>query len=269
MSEAKNLATVLTDYPEFWIKTVAYCLLIFTTGIWLLLQNLENKTRLAMLFAAFVASVLLTIIQYRTIGIGFFASIPICVMATELIARKLIERFGRGSWPSMAGQVATIIMLSTTSWALIGSLLMAKPAQSSSVDVNQEHAVPARKTCFFESDYKVLAALPRGHVISGLNSAPSILVFTDKSVVSGPYHRNQQGILDVMDFFLTDEAKALEIADRHTIDYVVLCRTFSSSGNKVSGSKTLRDRLLLAKPPPWLEQLSADDDKLLVFRVKS
>jgi len=279
VSEAKNLMAVLNDYPEYWIKTVGYCILIFATGAWLLSNNPENKTRMAMIYAAFLASVLLTIIQYRTIRIGFFAAIPICVLASEIIARKLVDRFGGGSLPSMAGQVASVIILSTASWAFVGTLLLAKPAQSFSSHTNTQavnqsaNSLSLRKTCFLESDYKLLASLPNGHVISGLNSAPAILIFTDKTVVAGPYHRNQQGILDVMDFFLTDEAKARQIARQHKLDYVALCRSknAASGAENKAGQKSekLKYRLLTGDLPSWLRQLSGENDKLLVFGVKN
>ncbi|MCP4184610.1 MAG: hypothetical protein GY761_15050 [Hyphomicrobiales bacterium] len=279
VSEAKNLMTMLNDYPEYWIKTVGYCALIFATGAWLLSKNLENKTRMAMIYAAFLASVLLAIIQYRTIRIGFFAAIPICVLASELITRKLIDRFGGGSLPSMAGQVASVIVLSTASWAFVGTLLLAKPAQSLSVDLNTDienqsaNILSMRKTCFLGSDYELLASLPQGHVISGLNSAPAILIFTNKSIVAGPYHRNQQGILDVMDFFFTDVDKAHQIARQHKLDYVALCRSPNSksrtqtrAGQKIAN---LKYNLLMGNLPSWLHRLSAENDKLLVFGVKN
>ncbi len=279
VSEAKDLLAVLEDYPEYWIKTVGYCILIFATGAWLLFKNLENKTRMAMIYAAFLASVLLTVIQYRTIRIGFFAAIPICVLASEVIARKLIDKFGGGSLPSIAGQIASVVVLSTASWAFIGTLLLAKPAQSSapgqssSVENASDSGLPLRKTCFHEGDYKILVSLPKGHVISGLNSAPAILVFTDKSVVSGPYHRNQQAILDVMDFFLTDTDQARKIARYHQIDYVALCRSSPVILRQAEGTDMhdikLKARLLSDDLPPWLSRLSGKNDKLLVFGVNN
>jgi len=279
VSEARNLMEVLNASPEYWIKTVGYCSLIFVIGAWLLSNNLENKSRLAMIYAAFLASVLLTIVQYRTIRIGFFAAIPICVIASELIARKLIDRFGGGSIPTMVGQATSVIVLSTASWALVGTLLLAKPAQSfstdqnSNVEVQASNSAPMRKTCFHESDYKGLASLPVGHVISDLNSAPAILIFTDKSVVAGPYHRNQQGILDVMDFFLTNVDKAYQIAQRQNLDYVALCRSSSArSGAKTtidSKEANMKSNLLSGNLPSWLHQLSDENDKLLVFGVKN
>ena len=275
VSEARNIFTVLSDHPEYWIKTVAYCALIFAAGIWLLLQKVENKPRLAIIFAAFVASIALSFIQFRTIRIGFFAAIPICVLATELIARRLIERFGGGSIISMAGQITSVIVLSTASWAFAGSLLLAKPAQSASSENSKGENISLRKTCTFESDYQLLASLPKGHVISGLNSASPILVFTGKSVVAGPYHRNQRGILDVMDFFLTDVDIARKIALRHKIDYVALCRSSPLVKSNPQNSKsektpvTLKSRLLSNTPPSWLHRLSKENDKMLVFGVNS
>jgi len=272
VTEAKNIFSVLADNPQHWIKTVAYSALFFVTAIWVLRHNLENKSRLMMIFAVFLASVLLSVIQYRTIRIGFFAAIPLSVLATELVARKLIDKFGQGSIISVAGQIASVILLSTASWSLAGNLIFAKPAQAS-FSTDEAASIDAdafRKTCFRESDYKLLASLPIGQVMSWLNSAPAILIFTDKSVVSGPYHRNQRGILDVMDFYRTNADNARKIATRHKVDYVTLC-TFKRSAKKIADSKkaTLESRLYAGDVPNWLERLSVEGDKMLVFRVKN
>ena len=280
--EAKNLTTILTQYPEYWFITVAYSLLIFATGTWVLFNKLENKFRLAIIFAAFIASVLLTFIQYRTIRIGFFAAIPICVIATELVRQKLIARFGKDSLLSALGQIACVIFLSTASWTFASLLI--KPYLANSTQINS--AISAQKnfrgTCFLQSDHSYLASLPKGHVISGLNSAPAILVFTkDKSVVAGPYHRNQQGILDVLKFFAGDSDSAHEIALRNNIDYVALCRRFPKSQlvksdnnnganiDQATDNMVLEKQLLLGKIPHWLKLLSPQDDKMLIFRVNN
>ncbi len=211
--------------------------------------------------AAFVASVLLAFFQYRSIPIGFFAAIPVCVLATELIGRKLNDKFKNNSIIAPAAQMVSVVLLSTMVWAFAGDFVTTKFASASPATTTTQDVETSNRTCFGQNDYKVLASLPAGHVISDLNSASPILVFTNNSVVSGPYHRNQQGILDILDFFDTNLKKAREIAERHKVDYVAFCK----SGNK--RAKTLRSRLNASNPPAWLKQLSSPSDSLLVFRL--
>lgn len=268
VTEAKNIFAILADFPEYWIKTVAYCVFIFIVAAWLFSQKLENKTKLAVVFAAFVVSVLLTVFQYRIIRIGFFAAIPLCVLATEMIARKLVERYGRGSIFSVTGQVFSVILLSTTTWALAGTLLLGKAVPAAANTDAPTSSASARQTCFHHDDYNFLASLPKGHVMSGLTSAAAILVFTNKSTVSGPYHRNGRAILDIKDFFRSDLQKPREIAARHKIDYVTFCRVNIPPDVDDELKVTLKYHLLIGDIPAWLEQLSAPDEKMLVFGVK-
>ncbi len=272
VAEARNLFAILEDFPEYWIKTVAYCAFISAIAIWLFTRDLPNKFSLAIIFAAFAVSFAMSVFQYRTIRIGFFAAIPICVLATELIARKLVERYGKGSIFSVTGQVFSVVMLSTVTWALAGILIFGKPAASTPVsgdaNTSSEKTATARTTCFHQDDYKLLSSLPKGHVMSGLTSAAAILIFTDKTTISGPYHRNARGILDVKDFFRSDMEKPRKIAARHKVDYVAFCRVPVPDQVEDDLKATLKYHLLTGNIPDWLEQLSSPQDKMLVFRVK-
>lgn len=267
VSEAKDLFTVLATSPEHWVKTVAYCALIVATGFWLLSQKIDNKQKIALLLATFIISLLMAVIQFRTIRIGFFAAIPICVLATELLTRKLISKYGQGSLPSMVGQIGIVIILSTASWALIGGVFLGKSTPKPTANIEQVDKNLLRKTCFQQSDYTLLKSLPAGHVMSSLNSAAPILVFTDKTVVSGPYHRNQNAILDVLDFYSTNLQSAKDIADKHKLDYVTYCRYVSRKKKAASKIDSIKYAIEKNKLPGWLEKISGEDDKLLIFRV--
>ncbi len=258
VSEAKALLQVLADYPEYWIKTVAYCAVIVAVGLAVLSRPIENRGLVALVFAAFVASVALSVVQYRTIRIGFFAAVPICVLATQMATRWLIERYGSRDLRVAAGQIAAIAILSTATWSFAGGALLGG-------EQTADNRRAGQATCFSESDFDRLDALETGHVLSDLNSAPAILVFTGHTVVVGPYHRNHPAIVDVLDFFLADEATARAIADKHAIDYVALCG--SGDGGAEAGEPALADRIRAGDPPAWLERLSAPGDRLAVLRI--
>ncbi len=271
--EAKTIFAVLEQSPEFWIKTVAYCALVLAIGAWVLTQDIANKNRVAVIYAAFAIAVLLSAVQFRVIAIGFFASVPVCVLATELIARKLARKLpGKSTGEKFlktASIVLSVILLSSTTWAIIGGMVYPQKAEAS---INQSAVVKPeifRKTCFLESDYAKLAKLPKGQVLSDLNSASPILVFTHHTVLTGPYHRNQAAILDVLDFFQSEEKKARQISARNNIEYVTLCRTVKSPIISKEHANTIRGLIYSGETPLWMEAVSTNDDKVFVFRVKN
>ena len=102
--------------------------------------------------------------------------------------------------------------------------------------------------------------------MSDLNTATPILVHTPHTVISGPYHRNGEAILAVLDFFETDEKTARTIAERYAIDYVVFCNEQASELPQEDRAE-LRYRLIHNELPEWLQWVSQPDADLLIARM--
>jgi hypothetical protein len=91
-------------------------------------------------------------------------------------------------------------------------------------------------------------------------------------VVSAPYHRNVDGILDVHRLFLASGTEAREIAKRRELGLVVLCRALPGrTGHDWYLSRAGRDglyaKLAAGDPPDWLVRLGVGDAGLAGFLV--
>ncbi len=58
---------------------------------------------------------------------------------------------------------------------------------------------------------------------------PQLLLETPHSVVSAGYHRNEEGLRDVVRFFRDGEAAARAVAEARQLDYLVFCRNIPPS----------------------------------------
>lgn len=97
-------------------------------------------------------------------------------------------------------------------------------------------------------------------VMANIDWGPEIAYFSGQRIVSGPYHRNTQGILDVYDFFsATDYEKAKAIAVKRKIDLVLVCGQPKITAEDAT-RKDLRDSLRGGTPPDWLTQINIPTD---------
>jgi hypothetical protein len=95
-----------------------------------------------------------------------------------------------------------------------------------------------------------------------------LVIFTRHDGIGGPYHRNGKAILEMLDFFETDEARARAIADARGIDYVALCEDVEIADAENLRSATLAARILSGREPGWLERVSPRVERLHVYRVQ-
>jgi len=124
-------------------------------------------------------------------------------------------------------------------------------------------------TCQRAADYTPLATLPRGRVLAFIDSGPFILMQTKHAVLAGPYHRDQDGNIAMLDIFLgaPDDAKALMAA--RGIDYVAFCPGAPERYNYVARAPaSLVAALSRGDVPNFLERIPLDGTDLAVYRVR-
>ncbi|HEY1146366.1 MAG TPA: AcrB/AcrD/AcrF family protein, partial [Allosphingosinicella sp.] len=77
----------------------------------------------------------------------------------------------------------------------------------------------------------------------------------------GPYHRNQQAILDVMRAFRGSAENAHAIIQRRGIDYVLICPGLSESTvYRAEAPKGFYAQLAGGKVPAWLQPIALPKD---------
>ena len=274
--EAKSLAVILQEEPQHWLQTFAFHVLVIVAGGFMLIQFAYGRSMPApkafiVFYGMFVFSFLAGFFQFRLISIGILTAIPITVLAADRMMGWAGERYHHW-WMLRVAQIAIILLFSSASWMFIGISIF--PDKHSNIKANNGLAqnssknifsVSSKDRCTGQGAHKTLAGLPSGIVISTLNGAPAILIFTDHTVVSGNYHRIPQAILDVSDFFETNNSTARILARKYDADYVSLClldRFLESSF-----SDRLIDRLRGNNPPPWLTPIHGKDDFLAIYRI--
>lgn len=146
--------------------------------------------------------------------------------------------------PRIAATLAVIALCTPT----FGSAAL-KPFDQAAGSSAAAGADPALGTC----DYASLNRLPRGHLFAPLDRGPEILVRTGHTVVSGPYHRNQTRMVDVIAAFTGDPSDAAAIVHRNGATHVVAC--LSSSEIQTYGqarADNLANLIAHGRPPAWL-----------------
>lgn len=121
-----------------------------------------------------------------------------------------------------------------------------------------------------DCDFTRLNQLPRGHMFATLDIAPTVLVQTTHTVVTGGYHRNLVKMREVIDAFSGDPAKAEALVRSNRSDYLVMCR---ASGETSVYAKRRADNLSSAidqgHAPGWLVPVPGfADGALLVYRLR-
>jgi hypothetical protein len=106
-----------------------------------------------------------------------------------------------------------------------------------------------------------IALQPKGDVLTFVDLNPRLITVTHHNGVAGPYHRNQQAILDVMKTWRGDEANARRTVEQRGIDYVLICPGLSEATvHAAKAPKGFYVQLVKGNAPAWLEPVTLPKD---------
>jgi hypothetical protein len=106
-----------------------------------------------------------------------------------------------------------------------------------------------------------VALQPKGYVLTFLDLGPRLIAVTHHDAIAGPYHRNQEAILDIMRVWRGPEENARQLVARRGIDYVLICPGLSESTMYSSGApKGFYMQLANGKAPGWLAPVELPKD---------
>ena len=217
---------------------------------------------LASLMAVYIPLAILRVRFAAYPGVLFAITIPVILARTE----PLFERLD--GWIRVAGRPILGVAL-IAGPLFLGAALMA--AGGWSAGEIREVQAEASARCRV-SDVAPLLNLPRfGEagpiVLTRIDLGPEILYRTEARVVGTPYHRNDEGILDVARFMAaTDPTVARAVVDRRDVDLVLVCGSAPSLADRESGA-AFRSRLLAGDPPAWLRELPLEGAPGTGFRL--
>ena len=277
--EAKPIFEAVLFEPHLWFSNLVYSIVVLVISIAMCIRHGKRKPELLVLLAIVAICTLGILFQIRFLRTGIIAAIPFCVLFANDIWTWLKTKSFSLEFAKVAALGLICFPLTSIFWFSVGQLafrdasgVLTSGIQVTNIDnnvVSNEKISASLKwvqSCNANSAYQDLQKLPKGMVMSDLNSASPILVHTGHNVVSGPYHRNEKAILSVMDFFETDEQTAKAISDRLRLGYVALCNEATSGSEQLDNGK-LSSRIRSNQLPDWLEWVSNKNDTMLVLKV--
>jgi hypothetical protein len=273
--EAKGLMAYLASEGFAWIAVPAYVLAVIIAGA-VLMRRHRLPTGFFALWGSLVICFFLGFIQVRAYRVGIFAGIPICVMVTQYAGVYFAQRFKGEKLVVMISSGLVALFLTTPFWLAMGNLVFPNAgtglvAPNTGTGLKTDAQLPAWRNeppeliCNRRSQYDVLKSLPAGRVLNDLNSGPSILVFTDHSILAGNYHRNGEAIIDTQLFFGSHDSEAEKVIRHWNVDYVAFCAPFSAPTNP--DREIMGIRIIEGRYPEWLQPVSGFDDRLIVAKV--
>lgn len=246
------LVNAANDWSFFYY---AYVYSVLGLGACILAVFLVDKRkRAAAATVAVFSAMAFAVMSVEVRGILFSVLLSLAGLAATV--QLLIERWTRPGWQGALATIVGLLLFSDVSFAYEA----AWGRDLTQTQAQQDAAARADALswyCFGQKSVAQLARLPKGRVVALLDQGPAILAYSAHSVVAGPYHRNETGILDTFDFFTKTADVGARIARRRGIDYVSVCRTSFDYTYYLtqSGPQGLLGQLKIQRLPPWLAPL--------------
>jgi hypothetical protein len=130
------------------------------------------------------------------------------------------------------------------------------------------------KACMTAEAFKPLNAAPKGVMLNQFVLGPNVLLWTQHSVLAGPYHRDVAGTMTMIDALRSSPEQARGVITMSVADYVLVCPALPetrfyarNAKDGVEPSKTLSARLGEGEHPDWLEPVVLENTPLKLYRV--
>jgi hypothetical protein len=129
----------------------------------------------------------------------------------------------------------------------------------------------ANRSCPTLPALRPIALLPKGDVLTFVDLAPRLIAVTHHNAVAGPYHRNDDAIVDVMKTFRGSAEEAQRMIARRRLDYVLICPNMSESTTyRAEAPDGFYAQLARGKAPAWLEAVPLPKESpYKIWRVRS
>ncbi len=183
--------------------------------------------------------------QYRTVGIAQMFAIPGATALGISIGRALLT----ASVPVRAiGLFLTFFLISG-----LGLSILAVSGPVEATTKNGKLISQAFSECNSQANIKPIGALPPATIFTFVDLGPRLLATTHHRVIAGPYHRNDDQIVDVHHAFIGTPDQARAIAKKHGATYLLICPNMAEGTlHKSHNRNGLYAQLMANKVPGWL-----------------
>jgi hypothetical protein len=180
---------------------------------------------------------------------------PVLACAFSLIAARL--------WKGLMVPTAAFAVVFSPVGAV--ALVLQGYTSIAGTPASSSKTASASQLCHDTADFRHLAALPPGLVLADIYMGPFILANTPHSALTAPYHRMSWGILAAHDAVSANGVQAEAKFRALKITYLVECPASPVAPSPGS----IEAQLTRGDVPAWLEPLSAKNEALQIYRVRS
>lgn len=257
ITETHPLAVDIMALSPFAIGLAVPLLLGCLAAVLAIWRDAEHRLAWVMAAAFIALAVATTLLQVRGGRLALPLVIPALAWLIVAARRAYLTR------PSALRILALIL-------AWLGSAGLV-PALGAAIFAPDARVVGGmgRDACIMPDAFADLAGLPPERIMTPIDLGAHMLLNTQHAVVSGPYHRNRDGLRDVVNFLMQPlEAQRPMLAQRG-IGLVVTCNGMSEMHLEGAAPDSFITLFAENRLPAWLVDQSLPDSPLRVYAVLS
>jgi len=268
ISETRSLADLLADNPGMLLTTAGAAFAGLVAAFFYLRRRWrDHEGWIVLAFLLFSWAVLAWQIRGATFATAF--AIPFGAWFVAKARRDYRSKASAIRLLAFAGIAASS---AAAAWASAGGALQARITPKAMM-ADYQARVESSEDCATPAAFRALNAAPKGVMLNQFTIGANVLVWTQHSVLAGPYHRDVTGTMTMIQAMRTSPEAAREIVTRSVADYVLLCpglpetRFYAShAAEGVAPEQTLSWQLAEGVHPSWLEPV-AIDGPLKLYRI--
>ena len=264
VGEAAPIWESLGGTPSYILGTAVPVLLALAATAWRLLRGSAGDRGQWLIYALFLAvAAVVMLVQVRGARIAAELAVPAGAWLILAARNRYLARRGP---LEIAGLVASWIGFAGIVIAAAATVM--NPAAPPPPGSSGAEAAGKKQACLMQDAFAGLASLPPARVMTPVDLGAHVLAFTPHQVVAAPYHRNQQGIRDAMEFFNQPMEEARAILDARGIGLVAVCPQLPEMAGLAEAADDSFVKLYARGAlPGWLIERSDDDSPLRIYAV--
>ena len=269
VSEARSLASQAVSEPASLPGIYAVGLYAIVVCLWNVWRGQQRRAH-AILLGLVGVSFLIALVQIRvSVFSSLIAILPLAGFISMWRQRMYADLHNQrlGLIFAAAALAAPAQAWALASWGVKTGYLA---ATSTAPVANKSTAKDRPEGCSAKADFAGLELLAPTTVMAPSDSGAHILRYTRHRVLSGPYHRNQAGMLAELKTGLAPPAEAEKLMRASGATILAFCGSEAQTHYIARESPDgLYGRLYQGKVPDWLEPVpGADSENLTIYRLR-
>lgn len=264
ITEAQPLWIRFLDDPVYPVAVVVPPLVALAVALWRVSRNPGDGRGEWLVYLCFlVLAIAAMLVQIRASRMATVVAVPAGAALIAVARQWYLER---KSPASIAGLVGSWLISAGLAVALAASAVANLfPGYAESLN---DPGRGSKHACLAPAAFADLAAMPPERVMTPIDLGAHLLAFTPHHVVAAPYHRNDDGVRDALQFFNSPIDAARAILERREVTLVVTCRHMPEMRGLADAPPDSFVKLYATDAlPGWLVDHSLPDTPLQVFSV--